>query len=371
MIYIFTQYFTPAFKAGGPITSITNILSKVEGDFKVVARGHDLNDSKPLEVKLNCWTNSSKNWYVSNGISAILSFYKELIKQQQHIFYINGLFDWKLNLLPILCGKKIIIAPRGMLQKGALSNGSVKKGFYLAVLRVLLRGKDLKWHATDEVEAADIKLLFGKQEVTVIPNLIKQVQGVEMQSKKQVGHLNLVYYSLLSEKKNLLFLLRLLESSNGSFQLHVYGPDKDPVYAEKCKQMVRSSATLASKVMFQGALFPTEFERLAHQFDYFVLPTLGENYGHAIVESLALGLPVLISDKTPWFFDEISFSYSLGLHSEQQWIDTLNQLYDMDAITHLKAKTEAVSFYQNQIESEQDKYIELYKNIFFTSNKSE
>jgi glycosyltransferase involved in cell wall biosynthesis len=369
VIYIFTQYFTPAFKAGGPITSIANILSKVEGDFKVVSRGHDLNDPKPLDVQLNCWTNSSKNWYVSNGISALLSFYKELKKQQKQIFYINGLFDWKLNLLPILCAKKIIVAPRGMLQKGALANGSIKKGFYLAVLRVLLRGKDLKWHATDKVEAADIKLLFGKQEVSIIPNLIKQVQGVEMQSKKQVGHLNLVYYSLLSEKKNLLFLLQLLELSNGSFQLHVYGPDKDPVYAEKCKQMVRSSATLASKVIFQGALLPTEFEKLAHQFDYFVLPTLGENYGHAIVESLALGLPVLISDKTPWLFEENSFSYSLGLHSEQEWKDTLHQLFSMDAATHLKAKAAALLFYQNQIESKQEKYIDSYKNLFFASNK--
>ncbi len=369
MTIIFTQYFTPAFKAGGPITSIANILSKVEGDFKVIARGHDLNDPIPLDVALNCWTNSYKNWYVSNSISALLSFYKELKKQQQHIFYINGLFDWKLNLLPILCAKKIIIAPRGMLQKGALANGSIKKGFYLAVLRVLLRGKDLKWHATDEVEAADIKLLFGKQEVTVIPNLIKQVQAVEMQSKKQVGHLNLVYYSLLSEKKNLLFLLQLLETRNGSFQLHVYGPDKDPVYAEKCKQMVRSSATLETNVIFHGALQPTEFEKLANRFDYFVLPTLGENYGHAIVESLALGLPVLISDKTPWLFEENSFSYSLGLHAEQEWKDTLQQLFNMDAITHLKAKAAALSFYQNQIESKQDKFIESYKSLFFESDK--
>ena len=364
MILIFTQYFTPAFKAGGPITSIANIISKVEDDFKVIARGHDLNDPKPLDVELNCWTNSSKNWYVSNGISAFLSFYKELKKQQKHIFYINGLFDWKLNLLPILCAKKIIISPRGMLQKGALANGSIKKGFYLAILRVLLRGKDLKWHATDEVEAADIKLLFGKQDVAVIPNLIKQVQAVELQSKKQVGHLNLVYYSLLSEKKNLLFLLQLLESINCSFQLNVYGPDKDPVYAEKCKQMVRSSAMLASNVIFHGALQPTEFEKLANRFDYFVLPTLGENYGHAIVESLALGLPVLISDKTPWLFEENSFSYSLGLHSKQEWEDTLHLLFDMDATTHLKAKAAALSFYQNQIESKQYNFIQAYKTLF-------
>ena len=32
----------------------------------------------------------------------------------------------------------------------------------------------------------------------------------------------------------------------------------------------------------------------------FVLPTEGENFGHAIFEALAVGCPILISDQTPW-----------------------------------------------------------------------
>jgi glycosyltransferase involved in cell wall biosynthesis len=34
--------------------------------------------------------------------------------------------------------------------------------------------------------------------------------------------------------------------------------------------------------------------------DLFILPTLGENYGHVIVEAWAAGVPVLLSDQTPW-----------------------------------------------------------------------
>jgi glycosyltransferase involved in cell wall biosynthesis len=36
------------------------------------------------------------------------------------------------------------------------------------------------------------------------------------------------------------------------------------------------------------------------QYHFLFMPTKGENYGHIIVESLAVGVPVLISDKTPW-----------------------------------------------------------------------
>ena len=34
--------------------------------------------------------------------------------------------------------------------------------------------------------------------------------------------------------------------------------------------------------------------------DLFLLPTGGENFGHAIFEALACGVPALISDQTPW-----------------------------------------------------------------------
>jgi glycosyltransferase involved in cell wall biosynthesis len=31
-----------------------------------------------------------------------------------------------------------------------------------------------------------------------------------------------------------------------------------------------------------------------------LLPTLGENFGHSIIEALSAGLPVIISNRTPW-----------------------------------------------------------------------
>jgi glycosyltransferase involved in cell wall biosynthesis len=36
------------------------------------------------------------------------------------------------------------------------------------------------------------------------------------------------------------------------------------------------------------------------RYDAFVLPTLGENVGHVIAESLSASCPVICSDETPW-----------------------------------------------------------------------
>jgi glycosyltransferase involved in cell wall biosynthesis len=54
------------------------------------------------------------------------------------------------------------------------------------------------------------------------------------------------------------------------------------------------------KVTYRGAISHELVNETLTEYDFFVLPTLGENFGHAIFESLSAGIPVLISDQTPW-----------------------------------------------------------------------
>jgi glycosyltransferase involved in cell wall biosynthesis len=54
------------------------------------------------------------------------------------------------------------------------------------------------------------------------------------------------------------------------------------------------------RARYAGAL---EYEEIAPTFaryDLFVFPTLGENFGHVLIESLAAGCPVAVSDRTPF-----------------------------------------------------------------------
>jgi glycosyltransferase involved in cell wall biosynthesis len=36
------------------------------------------------------------------------------------------------------------------------------------------------------------------------------------------------------------------------------------------------------------------------RFELFVFPTLGENFGHVVLEALAAGTPVIVGCETPW-----------------------------------------------------------------------
>jgi glycosyltransferase involved in cell wall biosynthesis len=53
-------------------------------------------------------------------------------------------------------------------------------------------------------------------------------------------------------------------------------------------------------VNYKGVADNAKVIDIISNYDLFFLPTLGENYGHVIVESFCAGTPVLISDRTPW-----------------------------------------------------------------------
>jgi glycosyltransferase involved in cell wall biosynthesis len=53
-------------------------------------------------------------------------------------------------------------------------------------------------------------------------------------------------------------------------------------------------------VVHKGLVEPAQVIPTLAQHDLFLLPTRGENFGHVIHEALRAGLPVLISDQTPW-----------------------------------------------------------------------
>ena len=51
---------------------------------------------------------------------------------------------------------------------------------------------------------------------------------------------------------------------------------------------------------YHGELQPDAVVTTFARYDAFAFPTLGENFGHVIAESLSAGCAVICSDQTPW-----------------------------------------------------------------------
>ncbi|MEO7801790.1 MAG: glycosyltransferase, partial [Ginsengibacter sp.] len=106
----------------------------------------------------------------------------------------------------------------------------------------------------------------------------------------------LIYLSLIAEKKNLHLLLSALQKTHG-ISLDIFGPIKDKKYWQICKNMIDNMSTIAR---YMGDAEPANVQHILQKYDALALLTKGENFGHAIYESLSVGRPVVISNYTPW-----------------------------------------------------------------------
>ena len=107
--------------------------------------------------------------------------------------------------------------------------------------------------------------------------------------------------ALIGHMKNHVRLIEVLQASQLPIELDLYGPIKDAAYWERCQQLIEQSSA-PCRIQYKGSVAPSEIAALLQQYHASVLLSKGENFGHAIYESLAVGRPVILSDKTPWTF---------------------------------------------------------------------
>jgi glycosyltransferase involved in cell wall biosynthesis len=59
-------------------------------------------------------------------------------------------------------------------------------------------------------------------------------------------------------------------------------------------------------------------------YDLLFLPTAGENYGHVVVEALSAGVPVLLSDQTPWrCLQEKGIGWDIPLSDTNRFVEAI------------------------------------------------
>lgn len=112
------------------------------------------------------------------------------------------------------------------------------------------------------------------------------------------GRRFLLFLGRLHEKKGCDLLLQAFAARNSSrtdqsMDLVIAGPCADEAYLEHLKRMLPS----ASGITFTGMLAGKRKWGAFSAADAFILPSHQENFGIAVVEALACGTPVLISNK--------------------------------------------------------------------------
>ena len=331
------DYFTPAYKAGGPIQSLHNLVSYLKNDFcfSVVTSAYDKGESTVLkDIKVNEWNikdDSTKVFYWIPSFLKSGTLIKILSNQDYDIIYINGLYSPFFSIIPLLfCKQKIVLAPRGMLHAGALTQKSGKKKLFLTFFKLLNWHNKIIFHATDEAEKNFITKKFGSLVIVkVAPNIPKQLDKLPAITKIP-GVLRLVSIALVSPMKNFELVLEALKLSAGNIEYTIYGPVIDKEYWKRCLKLIQEMPTNV-KVVYKGGLDPGKVQGALQNNHIFILPSVSENFGHAIFESLSAGKPVITSNNTPWIeLEEKKAGWNVGISNTDGLENVIKSLIKME-----------------------------------------
>ncbi len=310
-ILVFTDWYLPGYRAGGPIRSLANMVGALKHDFFIVTRNTDHHSTIPYQgISPNKWIKLSENVqviYLEEDNLTSSTFEKIFAEQQVDKIYFNSLFSPRFTLLPLRIAKKmgltskIVLAPRGMLKPGALSIKARKKKLFLFLAKLTGLFNGIRWHVTSEDEKIGVVKHFpASTDIRIAPNLSNVPLNKPTKPFKKQGELKLICIARISAEKGILEAIRFLQKmkTDGLVSCDFYGTQQNASYLAECQKLADSIAHV--KIRFTGEIPPAEIPEALKQYHFFYMATLGENFGHAISEALTNATPVIISDRTPW-----------------------------------------------------------------------
>ncbi|MCG2725669.1 MAG: glycosyltransferase [Elusimicrobia bacterium] len=246
----------------------------------------------------------------------IPSYSKYWKKELQHkvketeIFHINGMFDHYSMLISNL-NEPYVLSLRGSFMKNAYKLTKFKefkKKIFMKLLGRRILNRAALIHVMCQKELEDFLSFFPdlKEKVRIIPNGLNLSEFQNLPSKKEF----IAKYPILRNKKYILFLGRLHKIKGLDLILKAFdtlvkekdlylviaGEDDGDGYKNKIKKWIKEYG-LKDRVIFTGMLHGTDKLSAFVDAKMFVLASYFENFGMAVVEAMACGTPVVISDK--------------------------------------------------------------------------
>ena len=220
------------------------------------------------------------------------------------LLHINGIFSYTSTIaMAIACLLKVpyIIAPHGMLCTWSLQQAKQKKAFYLKLIEKNCLNQAQAIHFTAVQEQQEVSQLNLKPSGFVLPLGISIPPTIPHAREKLRTHLNIppdqpiiLYLSRLHYKKGLNYLIPALGKLSHYRFTFVLAGSGEPKYETEMKNLV-SAHGLQQNTHFVGFVKGEIKNLLLQGSDLFALTSYSENFGIAVLESLAAGVPVILT----------------------------------------------------------------------------
>lgn len=304
--------------SGGPFFSVSGLADAVakDGGATVSVVGAYADPSLWCEDRMQ-WSGTPVKALAYNGLRSVLPLRDALAAtmgpqacgNSATLVHLHGLWDGAslaLALLrnPLEC--PLVVSPRGMLEPWALAQRKIKKKAALRLWQQGLLTKATFLHATSQMEYEGFRRLGLRNPVAIVPNGIDitsadvaRCDPSTLSRNAEAGSpRRCVFLSRLHPKKGLPILLSAWNRLRPQeWTLEIAGGG-DEAYVRQVREFI--AALNLEGVSLMGDLRGSEKWRFLASADLFVLPTHSENFGIAVAEAMAVGVPVITTQGTPW-----------------------------------------------------------------------
>ena len=237
-----------------------------------------------------------------------------LLADRVDAIVVNGLWEFTAPLVALAAGRKNVpyyVFPHGMLDpwfKSAFPLKHLKKSIYWRLfLGGFLRRAEAVFFTTEE-EMTLAKQSFSPYQCnevlvgygTSAPSGVPGAQRAEFESSfpEVRGKRNILFLGRIDPKKGCDLLLEAFSAvlkNDPDWHLIMAGPDQSGWRADL--EQRADQIGLAGRITWTGPLSGDLKWGAFHGAEAFALPSHQENFGIAVAEALACGVPVLITDK--------------------------------------------------------------------------
>jgi glycosyltransferase involved in cell wall biosynthesis len=368
---------------GGPFTVVKELLKKLSQtgfNIKVLSpipKNYDKNKLSfvkdlPFEVE---YIEEQLPRFIMPSFS--LKFIDKIKQEKIDLIHINLLFDF-YNIATCITKKPYLICFHGAFMKGAYNIRKfkkLKKDLYMNIIgkKILKKAKFIHLLTQEEKEHFLEFYPEFENKIRVIPN------GLDLsQYEVNLNKYDLINkYPQLKDKKIILFLSRInwikgldilipafakLYKEDKNYHLLIVGKDDGDGYENKVRQWVNEYG-LADAAIFTGLLTGKDKLMAFYGSNVFVLPSYSEGLPTTVIEAMACGVPIIVSDKVG-ISREIK-QYNAGTIVKTNVDDVYNGIknvfsnLDKAKEMALNAKNMVYNFYD--INKVADKMIEIYE----------
>lgn len=372
-ILVLMGRYLPGWRDGGPVRSILNLTEWLgdEYDIRIMCLDRDHGDTERYPGigigKYNS-VGKAKVWYTDGFRQDDI----KMLADDADVVYCCGPYNDYARIAMRLkkegrIGAPLFIASMGSFSPEAFKIKGLKKRLFISFMKMTGMFDGITWSVTSEREEDELRSVIGKDARCIIAKDLPRKGKSEHTHVKEENSLKIAFVSRISRKKNLLFIPDILKRIDDGIKinLNIYGADEDKDYLHECMQKFDELRKTHPdcRWKYMGEVDSEKIPEVFADHDAFLFPTLGENYGHVIAESLASGTIPVISDTTPWLdLDENGCGYVCPLGDKNAFAKAVEELAKADE-TAMDAKRKKCYEYIDSLNEESIKHTG-YRDIF-------